>query len=61
MSATEPQPRCPACGDVVGVYEPAVALTADGGRVHASLAKLAGDIAAADVEVIMDSIGGCAP
>ena len=29
-------PRCPACGDVVGVYEPAISLTADGSRVPGS-------------------------
>jgi len=49
MTATDHSLRCPACGDVVGVYEPAVALIADGGRVHSSLAKLGGDLPVAEI------------
>jgi hypothetical protein len=29
-------PRCPVCGEVVGVYEPAISLTEDGERLHGS-------------------------
>jgi hypothetical protein len=35
--------RCPACGDVVGVYEPSVAVGADGPRVHGSSAAVGDD------------------
>lgn len=50
--------RCPACGDVVGAYEPAVTITADGRRVHGSSAALGADFPVAAVyhrECIEDS------
>jgi hypothetical protein len=37
---SETRPCCPLCGDVVGVYEPAVALTTAGTTHHTSLLAL---------------------
>jgi hypothetical protein len=34
MAMPEHEPlRCPACGEVVGAYEPAISVTADGDRL----------------------------
>jgi hypothetical protein len=40
-----PPPRCAACGEVVGAYEPAISITADGRR-------LTGTRHGSDVEVV---------
>ena len=37
---TSPFPRCAACGEVVGVYEPAVMVLEGGGLAHGSLLAL---------------------
>jgi hypothetical protein len=36
MTTEQLPSHCPICGDVVGVYEPAISLTADGSRVPGS-------------------------
>jgi hypothetical protein len=49
MTATvqAPRPRCPACGEVLGVYEPLVLDTGDGRPVRTSLLRLSPDARAA--------------
>jgi hypothetical protein len=53
MTTTERAPsRCPACGEVVGAYEPAISLTADGDR-------LAGNHHGRDAAVVAVYHRGC--
>jgi hypothetical protein len=49
MELGQEPPRCPTCGDVVGIYEPSVIEFADGRVVQASIAAAGPDVRAGDV------------